>query len=67
MLCVLISKGVSIDCGRNVYANVFAVTPIVFGNVSNTVQTVELMTTAVLTPGSTRAKICLSTVKQMAP
>jgi len=57
MFCVLISGGVSIDCGRGVCANVFAVTHIVFGNVSNTVQTVELVTTAALTPGSTRVNI----------
>jgi len=57
MLCVLMAGGVSIDCGRGVYTNVFASTPIKFANVSNTVQAIELVKSAVLIPGSARANI----------
>jgi len=57
MLCVLVSGGVSIDCGRGMYVDVFAATPIVFGNLSNTLQTIELVTTAELTPQSARSNI----------
>jgi len=57
MLCVLKAGGVSIDCGHGIYVNVFADTPIVFANVSNTLQAIELVKNAILTPGSARANI----------
>jgi len=57
MLCILTSNGVSMDCGRGVYTNVFAATPIVFGNTSNALKSIELVTTASRTLGTTRASI----------